>query len=296
MRHFIPAAASVLVAFGAPILLLGAAFAAPPAPNEAGVDRCLGANTTAQSLRRDGRFAAARTELAICIDASCPALLRDDCNQRLDELDRAQPTIVFNAKDDEGRDISEVTVEIDGHPFAQRLNGIAAAVDPGEHIFTFEVKGRPKVTRRFVLGEGEKGRREAILLGNAALSVAAKSAAPGSSRGEAAPLGAQRVAALAVLGVGIVGIGTGVAFAVQAKAKANDADVYCPRTTCANDAALQMNHDAKVAGDWATVALAVGAAGIAGAFVLWLTAKRSPSSSSAEVALVGGTLRLRGTW
>jgi hypothetical protein len=57
-----------------------------------------------------------------------------------------------------------------------------------------------------------------------------------------------------------------------------------------------MSHDAKVAGDRATVAMVIGAAGVAGGVVLWLTAKRSPSSPSAEVALVGGTLRLRGTW
>jgi hypothetical protein len=108
-------------------------------------------------------------------------------------------------------------------------------------------------------------------------------------------LGSQRVIALAALGIGLVGVGTGVAFAVQAKAKSSDADAYCPGSSCANDAALRMNHDARVAGDVATVAFAVGAAGIAGAVVLWLTAK-SPSSPSAEVALVGNTLRLRGTW
>jgi hypothetical protein len=113
---------------------------------------------------------------------------------------------------------------------------------------------------------------------------------------EATPLGGQRVASLVTLGVGLVGIGTGVALAVQAKAKANDADVYCPGTMCTNDAAVRMSHDARVAGNLATVAFAVGAAGIAGAVVLWLTAKPSPSSASAEVALVGGTLRLRGTW
>jgi hypothetical protein len=46
----------------------------------------------------------------------------------------------------------------------------------------------------------------------------------------------------------------------------------------------------------ATIAFAAGAAGIAGAAVLWLTAKPSPTAPSAELALVGGTLRLRGTW
>jgi hypothetical protein len=109
-------------------------------------------------------------------------------------------------------------------------------------------------------------------------------------------LGTQRAVSLVALGVGLVGIGTGAAFAVRAKAKANDADAYCPSSVCPNDAALRMNHDARVAGNVATVAFAAGAAGIAGAVVLWLTAKPSPRSPSAEVALVGSTLLLRGTW
>lgn len=284
------ATASVLVVLGAPATIARAA------PDDGRIDRCIGANTAAQSLRRDGKFGAARAELEACVDASCPALVRDNCNQRLDELDRAQPTIVFDARDHQGHDVSEVTVEVDGRPFAQRLDGLAVAVDPGEHTFTFEVKGRPKVTRRFVLREGEKGRRERILLGDTALRLAVGGSPPGSSPVEATPLGGQRVASLLTLGVGLVGIGTGVALAVQAKAKANDADAYCPGTVCANDAARRMSHDANVAGNLATVAFAVGAAGIAGAVVLWLTAEPSASSPSAEVALVGGTLRVRGTW
>jgi hypothetical protein len=287
VRYFMLATASILAVLGAP------ATRAAAAPDGSGVDRCVDANTKAQSLRRDGKFDAARAELATCVDVSCPALVRDDCNQRLDELNLAQPTIVFDAKDDRLQDMSEVTVEIDGRPLAQRLDGIAVSVDPGEHTFTFEARGLPKVTRKFVLHEGEKARREQIRLGASALSVAAGTSA---SRAQATPFGTQRVVALAALGVGLAGIATGAAFAVRAKAKSNDADAYCPGSTCASDAALQMNHDARVAGNVATVAFAVGAAGVAGAVVLWLTARPSGNAPSAEVALVGNTLRLQGTW
>jgi hypothetical protein len=219
--------------------------------------------------------------------------VRDDCNQRLDELERAQPTIVFDARDSQGHDVSDVTVEVDGRPLVQRLDGIAVAVDPGEHTFTFDAKGRgPKVTKKFVLREGEKSRREQILLGGGAPAIAVSTTGP--SRAAPAPFGTQRVVALAALGVGLFGIGTGAALAVQANAKSNDANRICPGSTCANDDALQMNHDARIAGNWATVAFAVGAAGVAGAVVLWFTAK--PSSPNAEVALVGSTVQLRGTW
>jgi hypothetical protein len=278
------------VVLGAPASLAAAA----PAD---GIDRCVAANTTAQALRRDGKFGAARAELASCVDASCPALVRDDCNQRLDELERAQPTIVFDAKDHQGHDVSDVTVEVDGRPLIQRLDGIAIAVDPGEHTFTFEAKSHPpKITRKLVLREGEKARREPILLGTAPPTNAVAISTAGASRAETTSLGAQRVVALAALGIGVVGIGTGVAFTVQAQSKATDADDLCPGARCTNEAALRMNHDARVAGNVATVAFAVGAVGVAGAVVLWLTAKPSPKTPSAEVALVGSTVQLRGTW
>ena len=265
------------------------------APAEVGVDRCVEANTLAQSLRREGKLAAAHEQLALCVDTSCPALVRDDCARRLDDLDRAQPTIVFDARDGEGHDVTDVTVEVDGRTVAKRLDGLALAVDPGPHTFTFEAPGHhPKVTQKFVLREGEKGRRERILLGGPAPMVAALEAGP--ARMQAPSLGAQRVASLVTLGVGVVGVGAGVAFLTRAKSKSNDADSICPGSICQSDAALQMNHDARTAGNLATVAFAVGALGIAGGVALWLTAPSSPSSPRAEVALVGSTLHLRGTW
>lgn len=292
MRYFVVPVTSVLVALSTPATLARAA------PVEVGVDQCVAANTAAQSLRREGKLATAREQLRLCVDTNCPALVRDDCARRLDELDRAQPTIVFDARDSEGHDVSDVTLEVDGRTVAQRLEGLALAVDPGPHTFTFEAPGRfPKSTQKFVLREGEKGRQERILLGDPAPTIVA--GGPRSSRTEAQPLGAQRVASLVTMGVGLAGVGTGVALLVQAKSKANDADAYCPGTVCSNDAALRMNHDARVAGNLATVAFAAGALAIAGGIVLWLTARSSPSSPSspsAEVALVGGTLRLRGAW
>jgi hypothetical protein len=140
-----------------------AAADAPAAPAaEVTKDQCVDANTKAQSLRRERKFRAAREQLSLCVDVHCPAMVRDDCAQRLDELERVQPTIVFDAKDGSGRDLSEVRVTIDGKPLADKLDGAALAVDPGAHSFTFEVVGQPVVTRNLVLKEGEKLRRERI--------------------------------------------------------------------------------------------------------------------------------------
>jgi hypothetical protein len=53
------------------------------------IDRCLDANVQAQSPKRDGKFGAAREQLKLCAVAGCPTLVRNDCSQRLDDLDSA---------------------------------------------------------------------------------------------------------------------------------------------------------------------------------------------------------------
>jgi hypothetical protein len=102
-------------------------------------------------------------------------MVRDDCARRLDELDKAQPTIVFEVKDASGRDVTDVKVTMDGKALTERLNGRPVPVDVGEHFFTFEVDVQPPVTltRTLVLAEGEKGRRERIVLGRARASAPA---------------------------------------------------------------------------------------------------------------------------
>src|SRR5215471_6740742 len=124
-------------------LVLAFVFAAGRAPAESAADQCIDANTAAQSLQRDGKLGAARETLKRCLDPSCPGLVRDDCAQRLDELERIQPTMVFDVKDGEGHDLVDVKVTMDGQPFAERLAGSALPVDPGEHAFTFETAGVP---------------------------------------------------------------------------------------------------------------------------------------------------------
>ncbi|MCL2448559.1 MAG: hypothetical protein FWD17_06410, partial [Polyangiaceae bacterium] len=92
---------------------------------------CIDANAKAQELRHDGKLAAVRAELNRCVDRACPSMVRDDCARRLDELDHAQPTVVFSVKDGDGADMSAVSVTIDGQKVADRLDGSALPVDPG---------------------------------------------------------------------------------------------------------------------------------------------------------------------
>jgi hypothetical protein len=81
-------------------LLLTTAAAAHAAPLTKA--QCIAADTDAQTLRISGKLRAMREKLSVCADASCPGMVRDDCMQRTDELQRMQPTIVFEVKDSRG--------------------------------------------------------------------------------------------------------------------------------------------------------------------------------------------------
>jgi hypothetical protein len=124
-------------------------------------------------LRREGKFKSAREKLLVCVAESCPGIVREDCLQRMEELDRLTPSVVFEAKDSKGQDLTEVRVTMDGAPLLPKLGAGSVPVDPGEHEFTFEMDGEPSVTRRIVLREGDKARREVVVLGEGKKKAAA---------------------------------------------------------------------------------------------------------------------------
>jgi len=270
--------------------------------SDSSVDRCVDANTRAQGLRHDGKLGEAREQLKICADASCPGLVRDDCTQLLDDLDRAQPTIVFDVKDADGHDLTDVQVVVDGHPFADRLDGVALAADPGAHTFTFTATGRPQVVQQVVVREGEKNRRESIVLKG--LESREANQVPGArppprvlpARAPPEGIGGQRMGALIVGAAGVAALGAGGALALVARSKSDDSDALCPGTRCPSPEALTMNREALRWGDAATVLVVSGAAGVGAAAALWLTARSSSGRSSIAVAVSGTAFSVRGTW
>jgi hypothetical protein len=248
---------------------------------------CVTANASAQDLRRDGKFADAREQLRICSDPKCPAIVHADCTKRLDELEAAQPTIVFDAKDGAGADLTAVKVSVDGKVLADRLVGSALQVNPGEHTFTFEVAGQPPVSRHLVLREGEKERHEQVVLGAAAMPAPASPASPPpppprlftSLRPEPTPtggLGGQKTLGLIVGGVGVAGLVVGGVFgALTASAISAQKNDCASATNCSNYAQAQSDHSTwSTDGTISTVAFIAGGALVAGGAVLFFTAKR----------------------
>jgi hypothetical protein len=98
------------------------------------------------------------------------------------------------------------------------------------------------------------------------------------------PLGAQRVGALALAGVGVAGLAVGTIFGLQAKSKKDEADETCDGGVCTTDSGVRAGEDAHKAGNIATIGMVVGTAAVVGGVVLWFTA---PSANQAYGTRIG---------
>ncbi len=273
---------------------------------------CLTASESSLTLRHQHRLREARTQLLTCSAASCPADVRDECTRRVADVNAAIPTIVFAAKDSAGDDLLTVRVTMDGQPVADRLEGTALAIDPGEHTFTFETAGQATVKKRFVIREGEKDRREHIAFGTPSEATAPASTGesapiltsspgtPADSSSTSSGLGTQRILAIVAAGVGAVGIGVGIIYGLSAKSKHATANAACPGSLCPRDTnGPDLWSQAVSAGNISTAGFIVGAVGLAGGAVLWFTAPHGSSESGDKATQVGfglGTLQMKGVW
>jgi hypothetical protein len=297
-----------------PLLAAFVVLCAPVAVNaDVPKAQCIEANTKAQDLRRDRKFAAAREQLRKCADASCPGMVRDDCTKRLDELERLQPTVVLTVRDATGNDITAAKVTVDGAPLAERLDGSELAVDPGEHTFVFEVAGRAPLTKKIVLALGEKARRELIVVGGppsvgpTGTSGPPTSVAGGSSMttSTSGGLGTQKAVGLIAGGVGVAGVAVGAVFGLMASSAWSQQKSDCPSATnCPNHAQAVNDHSTmSTDGTISTVAFAAGAAFLAGGALLFFTAQSPAEAGKAALVVAptivgreGGGVRLSGSF
>jgi hypothetical protein len=261
---------------------------------------CLAASDAANKLAAQHKLRAQRSQLLVCAASSCPGDIRKDCSSRVETLNAEIPTVIFDAKDPSGAELSAVKVTMDGEVLTERLEGTALSVDPGQHVFTFETQGQDPVSKTYVVQQAQKDRRELIaFVGSAPAVPAAPAPAPApppapADRGEG--LGTQKVLALVAGGIGIVGLGVGTAFGLVALSKKNDAQSACPASTCANQADASKWSDAGSAGNISTIAFVVGGVAVAGGLVLWFTAPGGGGTASTQVGLGMGSMQLRGSW
>lgn len=254
MRSWVRALIVVLIFFASPL-----ARAAGPSKQE-----CVAANDAAQSLRRADRLRESREQLAVCMAASCPGLVREDCAQRLSELDAVMPSLVFEVKNGSGLDLSAVHVTMDGRRVTDTLDGSALLVDPGEHQFTFD-DGTTHVDQTIVVREGDKDRHVRVTLGGVVhVTRPAEGGAP--------------VPTIAAFGVGGVGLVVGTIFTIEGVSAKSSANAACGPlgNQCPGDAS---SRNSAIRTDTAVAVVGFGVAA-AGAVVGVLLLPHAPPSAS----------------
>jgi hypothetical protein len=295
-----------VAALGGALACGGVLLAAPARAADPTKDQCIDANETAQGLRKNEKLRDAEQRLLVCVSASCPGPVRDDCAQRLTELRAVIPTVVFSVKDDADQDLSDVRVTMDDQPLANKLDGTAIAIDPGPHHFVFESAGRQKEERALVIREGEKDRHERIVLvaapavGTAVAPAPVPEAAPPPSVESEPPAKdgkSQRIAGVVVGGVGVAGVVVGSIFGIVSKSTYNHALTECPRAP--GDCLQTGVDDGKSAHTQATVSTVAFIAGgvlIGGGALLYFTAPRAGVTVSPTVGLRSAGVGVNGSW
>jgi hypothetical protein len=228
--------------------------------------------------------------------------VREDCAQRLGELDAVMPTVLFEVRDEGDRDLSSVKVTMDGQPLLDRLEGTAVRVDTGPHKFQFQADGYRPESRDLVLNEGEKNRRERVVLVAAGVAAAPASApAAAVAGGEPSDGHTQRTIGIAVGGAGAVALVVGGIFGIVSKSTYDHAlgsecgkAVPLPDKVC-NGSGVSDVHSANTQATVSTVAFIAGALlGGTGAYLYLMAPKGAPASVAPVVGL--GWAGVRGTW
>jgi hypothetical protein len=208
------------------------------------VQACLAASEKGQQARAAGKLREARERFLVCGGDGCPAIVRRDCTQWQSDIVNLTPSIVFGAKDKQGRDLFDVTVSMDGEPLVKRLDGKSVLVDPGPHSFSFEAAGHKAVVERALVKEGEKTRVITVTFTDGAGAASSPSdgrdsATPGEVRGHTIP-------PWIVVGVGVAGMIVGTVVVLTAPtlpSNCNKASAKCTKTPGETDAQLAADQD-----------------------------------------------------
>lgn len=120
------------------------------------IEECVRAYGDAQVLRRDGKLLESRKQLIICGSQSCPGVVRDDCSVWLQNVEDEIPSVVFSARDDHGKDVINVAVEVDGREIVSSLDGRPVSMNPGPHRFRYVALGYKPYEQLVLIRQGDK--------------------------------------------------------------------------------------------------------------------------------------------
>jgi hypothetical protein len=212
----------------------------------------------------------------------------------LEALSSKIPSLVVQLQ---GATPAEVKVSVDGTAISGELVNEARPLNPGQHRVEGH-RGSEEAVVEVRLAEGEQ--KTAVLRFGGQAAAALPTQAPDQAPASRGGLGTRRTLALVAGGVGLVGVGIGTYFGLQSKSKLDDAEEYCRGSACTDPRGVSAGEDAYAAGNISTVGMVVGALGLGGGIVLWVTAPKSssterpPSTSRARLELGVGSVNVKG--
>jgi hypothetical protein len=239
-------------------------------PSARAENECINAYEQTQSLRKDGKLLASKERAQICARAECPAILSKDCTKWTAELEASIPTVVFDAHSPKYVQLVDVRVKENGQAIAERIDGKAVHLDPGEHKFVFEMDGAEPVEKIVVVKEGEKNRRVNVVLSPTSEPTSATT--PHAEGDRPIPLGVWIFG-----GASAVALVAATVLAIDGLAKKGDLDDCKPH--CAPDDVDSMT----TRFTFADVALGAGVMAGAAAAYLYLTRPALTEPKSARV-------------
>jgi hypothetical protein len=195
--------------------------------------------------------------------------------------------------------IDGLEVRRDGALVGEGQWGTALPVDPGDHLFEASAPNKEKWTRTVPVGvDGQTVDVEIPPLADLPLTTVIPPSTPQrkdettppkiEDRGEENDGRSQRLWGGIVGGIGVGGVVVGSAFGLSARSQWNEAVDLCRTNPCSNPDGIQAGRDAGSAADASTVFFIVGGVALAAGAVLWFTAPRGKSTSTARRVLLEG--------
>jgi hypothetical protein len=163
-------------------------------------EECSAAYDATQVLRDQGKLLDARKQALACTASMCSPYVVKDCVRWVSEIEASLPSVVFTAQNSAGEDTLAVRVLVDHRLLAERLDGNAVLLDPGEHAIRLEMEGASPIEQKVLLALGQKNRNVSVVF--KANAAPAKAGAPSST----APGATRRLVGGLLMGTGAAGL------------------------------------------------------------------------------------------
>ncbi len=236
---------------------------------------CLAAHSKAQALKKETRFIEAQEQLFICSSASCPGPVIADCGGWIEELDRRTPSLAFSVRRD-GVEAREASVSLDGKPVTDR--SVVVKVNPGRHVVRVELA--PFAPREEVVFARDAAGTQVVRIEFQTEKPVSEASAPSTaSYGDAYERPTPTIV-YPLLGLSAAGFASFGVFAWIGNERQRELEKEC-EPNCTDDEVQPMKN-AYMIGD---ISLAVGAASLLGAGIIYLARPSRPVMEEARAGL-----------